>query len=475
MKILIVYAYFETPDAKRNLGFFCRHAVTPLRDRHHVIVVNGACSIEDQIPRFENVTLVRRDNKGFDFGAWAHALRTVKLEQFDYFFLLNSSVTGPFLPLYEDSAHWPELFLSMLSDRVKLVGITMDNWWQRDPTVHSMFLATDRTGLTLLHKTGIFTGNDGDVRKIEDVVLKREAGCSKSILAAGFSIDCLALSHSKHSLALQKAGPHHSVHGPSAYLHGYSLEPLDTVFFKTNRDSSPAALERSMQLADYKRATAAERCFQDARILRTIEALKRVPSTWRSHVEFAVWLTCRFLPQVVVDLGVESGVSTYAWGISGLSQTVGVDEFRADSAAHVAVLALAESLARDCGYEETVRIWKASPKDASRAFKSKVDVLHVDGTRAHETLKRDLRHWISKLSKGGIVLVHGTRTRPDSVRKVFDELDGTKIHLDYGAGLGVVSSDGTKIATIDREWSRSLRLHGAEVRHADFYNLSMYP
>lgn len=251
VKTLIIYAYYETPDSRRNLSFFCRHGISPYRDRHHVIVINGACSIEDQIPRFENVSVMKRENRGFDFGGWAHALRHTAYDQFDYFFFLNSSVTGPFLPSYQDSSSWPDLFTSMLSDKVKLAGITIDGGTNR-VFVHSMFLVTDRTGLELLMRNGIFTDNDNDVSK-DDVVYGREVRTSEIILTNGFDIDCLAMPHSKQSLQQLRNSPFGNLWIPGTYYDGSTLEPLDVVFFKTNRGCSSMALERSMRLADHKR------------------------------------------------------------------------------------------------------------------------------------------------------------------------------------------------------------------------------
>jgi hypothetical protein len=477
-KILIVYAYYETDDARRNLGFFCKHAVSPYRDRQHVVVVNGACSIEDQIPRLENVRVLKRDNRGFDFGAWAHALREVQVDQFDFFFLLNSSVTGPFMPTYQDSSRWPEMFLSMLSDRVKLAGITI-NVFRGDPIVQSMFLVTDRVGINLLIRNGIFTNNDGDATK-ETVIFNREVRASQLVLNEGFHVDSLDLPHMKRALQPLKRDTLGDIIQPGSY-YGHTIEPLDSCFFKTNRGCSAGALERSMRLADHKRSTAADRCFQDPRIMRTLEVLKRVPSAWKVYLEFAVWLTNRFLPQIVVDLGVDYGASTYAWGASGVSQVIGIDWFKGDEQTgfrdtHNEVLALGATLARDQRYEDTVRIWRSSFENAAESFDGQIDVLHVDGLHTYKDVKKSVKEWLPKLSKGGLVVLHGVRTFPDSVGKVFAEkLDGAKTLLDYSTGLGIVSKDKQKIEVIDREWKQKLHLHASGLRHADFDNLLMQP
>lgn len=467
-KILIVYAYYETADAQRNLSFFCRHAITPYRDRHHVIVINGACTIEDQIPVLENVTVLKRGNAGFDFGAWAHAFRSLAIEQFDYFILLNSSVTGPFLPLYQDTSRWPELFIDLLNDRVKLSGITI-NVYGGDPIVQSMLLTTDRVGLELLIRHGIFNGNDQDASK-EAVIFGREIRSSKIILEAGFHVDCLAMTHGKRALVPLKRDTSGDIILPGAYR-GHTLEPLDTCFFKTNRGCSPGPLERSMQLADFKRSTAAERCFQEPRILRTLAVLKSVPSAWKAHIEFAIWLTCRFLPRIVVDLGVDYGSSTFAWGASGLSQVIGIDWFQGDPQTglrdnHAGVLALGDALVREHRYENTVRIWRSSFKEAATNFPHKADVLHFDGLHTYDAVTNDLENWLPKLAKGGLVVMHDVRAFRD-VEKAFGKLHA-KTTIDHSYGLGIASTDASKIAIVEKEWKQKLYPHANGIKHSDF-------
>ena len=459
MKILIVYAYYETDDARRNLSFFCRHGITPDRGRQHVIVVNGACTIEDQIPRFENVKVMKRSNKGFDFGAWAHAFRHIQIEQFDFFFLLNSSVTGPFLPAYQDSSSWPAPFLSMLNNKVKLAGITI-NVWRGDPIVQSMFLATDRVGLQLLASNGMFTNNDADATK-EDVIFKREIRSSHIITENGFLVDSLDVIHGQRSLPALKRITAGDIFTPRVYPHGSTLEPLDVCFFKTNRGCSAEALERSMRLADYKRDGAAGRCLQDRRIGRALDVLRGVPSAWKDHIEFAVWLTCRFFPQVVVDLGVDHGCSTYAWGASGFSQVIGIDWFKGDAQTgfrdtHDAVGSLGVALVRDCQYRDTVRIWRTSFEDAAKVFNEQIDVLHIDGLHTYDAIKTNLKDWLPKLAKNGVVVMHGISVLPDTVGRAFEKLHQPKTRLEHSTGLGVASADRNKIDVIEKEWKQGL-------------------
>lgn len=457
-RLLILYAYYDTEDAQRNLSFFCRHGITPDRNRDYVIVVNGdTCKVEKQIPKFENVRVLKRHNKGFDFGAWAHALRHVAVDQFDFFFFLNSSVTGPFVPLYQDGTDWPSTFLAMLSDTVKLAGITI-NVWQGDPIVQSMFLATDRTGLKVLLANGMFTNNDADATKL-DVILKREIASSQIITKSGFLVDSLDIIHHQRSLPVLKRIGAGDIFQPRAYPDGYTLEPSDVCFFKTNRGCSPEALDRAIRLADHKRSNAAQRCLQDKKLQGTFNALRNVPSAWTSHIDFAAWLTCRFLPQVIVDLGVDYGCSTYTWGATGVASVIGVDWFRGDEQTgfrdtRSAVAALGDRLMRDYTYPDTVRICAASFDDAAKMIDREIDLLHLDGLHTYDAMKADLKKWLPKLARDGIVVIHGISVLPD-VNKAFERLSQPKLRIDQSTGLGICA-DQHKLEIIDREWKQGL-------------------
>ena len=90
-------------------------------------------------------------------------------------------------------------------------------------------------------------------------------------------------------------------------------------------------------------------------------------------------------------------------------------------------------------------------------------------------MKRDLKDWLPKLAKDGLIVLHGIRVFPDTVGKRFDKLDYPSIRIEQGAGLGIASRDKNKIAIIEREWKQMLYQHGAEIRHRDFDGLRIQP
>jgi len=186
------------------------------------------------------------------------------------------------------------------------------------------------------------------------------------------------------------------------------------------------------------------------------------------------------LPQVIVDLGVDYGCSTYGWGASGTSQVIGIDWFRGD--AHTGqrdvqqeAMALGERLVREYQYPRTVRVWKTTFDEAAEVFKGTIDILHIDGLHTGHAIKRDLDKWLPKLSVDGIVVMHGIRAFPDAVGRRFDKLDYPKLRLEYSTGLGIASRAQSKIDIINREWKQALSMQESVLRHSRFDQLRIHP
>ena len=101
-KSLITYSYFQTERAEYNLDFFSKKAILESEDLDYIIVVNGNHYNDDRLfsdlRRYSNVTILERENVGYDFGAHKHALDSVSGKEYDYYFFLNCGVVGPILP-----------------------------------------------------------------------------------------------------------------------------------------------------------------------------------------------------------------------------------------------------------------------------------------------------------------------------------------------------------------------------------------
>ena len=154
MKSVIIYTYFASQQADYNLDFFVKKELTYKDDIDYIIVINGYHYNENIIfPSLDNLTILKRENVGFDFGGHAYALEYIKStsKTYDYYFFMNSGVIGPIIPEYFTQTHWTNIFIRKITNRVKLVGTTIVCLPPTDhggygPKVEGFFFMVDNIG-----------------------------------------------------------------------------------------------------------------------------------------------------------------------------------------------------------------------------------------------------------------------------------------------------------------------------------------
>ena len=215
---------------EENLKFFFEHGILNNDDYRYNFVLNGHESLLD-IPKSDNISVIKRDNIGHDFAAYRASLDSVELDDYDYFIFLNDTVRGPFIPNYIPSnITWVDMFLSGIDDKVKLVGPTQ-NYCLGSRHIQSMCFGMDKIAVKLLLEKGIFSVNEkyfnpnlkwSRDKKIK-YVREHEIRMSKSLLWHNYEIKPLQMGI-KHG--------HRMLHKPGGYF-GDSPHPLEVMFVKS--------------------------------------------------------------------------------------------------------------------------------------------------------------------------------------------------------------------------------------------------
>jgi hypothetical protein len=199
MKSVVIYTYFKTPPSNYNLFFFVQKEIKYRDDIDYIIVINGETYDPTIIfPPLKNLTILKRENKGFDFGGHNHALQYLKQHgrRYDYYFFMNSGVIGPIIPSYlrnTDGWHWSQIFIAKITEKVKLVGTTIVCLPPKDvgghgPKVEGFFFMTDQIGLDVIQAKGtVFCDHPTKY----DAIVQGEYGLSNCIIEKGYSIDCM--------------------------------------------------------------------------------------------------------------------------------------------------------------------------------------------------------------------------------------------------------------------------------------------
>jgi hypothetical protein len=273
VSVYILYAYHEDSSSKDNLKYFLENGYISNPEYHFLFIINGHhCDIE--IPTASNISIYKRDNKGYDFGAWTYGLTYVHNP--DKIIFLNSTIKGPFLSSKNDEC-WIDQFTNMITDTTKLAGISINcphisngslhefktiidtyKVYQNGylPHVQSMLLVTDAIGLEIGIKGDIFNendmmmdnfeanvGSDGRIvnKQKEEFVIRKEIGYSAKILESGYNINCIL---SKYKDKNYRDSENHDINnnngynGDPFYNHSYfedTIDPYEAIFIKTNR------------------------------------------------------------------------------------------------------------------------------------------------------------------------------------------------------------------------------------------------
>ncbi|MEW5312893.1 MAG: hypothetical protein WDW38_004491 [Sanguina aurantia] len=250
--VLVMYIFAATdPEFYNNLNYFIREAVALDKDNlrmDYVIVVQkfGDASKLLDLPQLpSNAKYVLHANECYDWGTFGWLLDSghVHVKRYKYFFFMNCSVRGPFMPAYaRGRVHWTQPFLRRLVGNVKVVGPTiscegspingdMQGKWRRNPHVQSYVVATDRVGLQVLI-------DDGKVFHCHNnrwnTIYYSELGSSNAILDAGYNLDCFMARYQGVNWRDKKNWDCNQRYSPQGenYYDGITLDPMEVMFVK---------------------------------------------------------------------------------------------------------------------------------------------------------------------------------------------------------------------------------------------------
>lgn len=188
------------------------------------------------------------------------------------------------------------------------------------------------------------------------------------------------------------------------------------------------------------------------------ETLDRIPSAWKGHLPFATWLVKTTQPDVIVDLGVDYGYSTFVFQQqlekNDKGTVYGIDLFLGDdftgqrnTEQHVRSVIQDQKL-------KHIEILRGDFTSFSKIWTLPINILHIDGFHTFEAVKNDFDCWYPHLKPSGIVLFHDVEVPQFGVRKFFDSLKGGyKGSFQHSAGLGIWTRNQQLYNTIWGMWS----------------------
>lgn len=193
-------------------------------------------------------------------------------------------------------------------------------------------------------------------------------------------------------------------------------------------------------------------------------------TAWGGHAIFAEWLVKAIHPQLIVDLGIDLGYSTFVWSTAlnkvssdaaskgqklSEARVVGIDSFqfqierdtRPDMVrdAYGFVTAVMDKFQTEYANVEVIKGYFKEVSDSWTEGQT-VDILHVDGRHEYEHAKEDYFAWNKYVKPDGMVLFHDCyvwNQENFGVYRLFDEITEYRFrgYFENDYGLGVATNN----------------------------------
>jgi len=187
---------------------------------------------------------------------------------------------------------------------------------------------------------------------------------------------------------------------------------------------------------------------------KKLKILNKIQTSWKDHIEFAQWIVKRKNPEVIVDLGVDFGYSTFCFALPNIGTVYGIDSFEGDSMTgfHHHSYGPAKQKKEELELDNITFI-KGYFDDVAKTWDKEIDILHIDGFHTYKAVKNDYDTWSKFVKNDGVILFHDTEVESFGVKQFFNELELPKTNFKFCYGLGVVSKDEKLIDEIKIEFN----------------------
>ena len=168
-------------------------------------------------------------------------------------------------------------------------------------------------------------------------------------------------------------------------------------------------------------------------------------TAWADHLFFVAEAVRHFEPQVIVDLGVDEGYSSFAFGTHNIGKIYGIDSFAGDEhigekSTYDKVMNVYSQIQADYGVNN-IEFIKGFFNDVDHTWDKKIDFIHIDGLHTYDAVSEDFNTWSPFCTSNTVFFFHDVMSFPYTVGRFFEGLEGYKFIRPQSNGLGVYSQN----------------------------------
>lgn len=263
---IILYSYSEHSKKglrikEDNVLFFLEKGIINNENITYIFIINGDLKNEkiknklyDVNNSNNNFEIYFRENKGYDFGGYSDILlsKIENIKKYKYFFFINDSVRGPFIPFWNNYTNWTNYFKNLFNEEITMVGPTL-NFYMGNPHINSEMFVLNNIGLELAIKNNIFTKHMRT--DFADVINNCEIKLSKTMLDNNYNIKCLCERYKNIDFRICRGDKYKDSDLNANFSHrgdplftnkfyGGNINIYEVIFIKANRGIDDALLDR---------------------------------------------------------------------------------------------------------------------------------------------------------------------------------------------------------------------------------------
>ncbi len=168
-------------------------------------------------------------------------------------------------------------------------------------------------------------------------------------------------------------------------------------------------------------------------------------TAWADHLFFVAEAVRHFEPQVIVDLGVDEGYSSFAFATHNVGKVYGIDSFAGDEhigdkSTYDKVLGIYDKIRTDYNVDN-IEFIKGYFSDVAKTWDKKIDFIHIDGLHTFDAVSEDFNTWSPYCTFNTVYFFHDVLSFPFTVGRFFEGLEGYKFIRPQSNGLGVYSQN----------------------------------